>query len=105
MVSRTAQTILFVVPTGYVYQNLLTPLITGVRGIAWAGIWNLKVPPKVKNLIWCMCRGCLPTRARLLDKGVTCPTNCASCDSTHEDLLHVFFACPFALQVWNRTGL
>jgi len=38
-------------------------------------------------------------------KGVTCPTNCASCDSTHEDLLHVFFACPFALQVWNRTGL
>jgi len=71
----------------------------------WTGIWNLKVPPKVKNLIWRMCRGCLPTRVRLLDKGVTYPTNCASCDSTHEDLLHVFFACPFALKVWNRTGL
>lgn len=71
----------------------------------WTGIWNLKVPPKVKNLLWRMCRGCLPTRVRLLDKGVVCPTNCASCDSNHEDLLHVFFACPFALQVWNRTGL
>jgi len=52
-----------------------------------------------------MCRGCLPTRVRLLDNSVTCPTNCARCDSTHEDLLHVVFACPFALQVWNRTSL
>jgi len=65
----------------------------------WSGIWNLKVPPKVKNLLWRMCRGCLPTRVRLLDKGVVCPTNCASCDSTHEDLLHVFFDCLFAIQV------
>jgi len=71
----------------------------------WSGIWNLKVPPKVKNLLWRMCRGCLPTRVCLLDKGVVCPTNCASCDFTHEDLLHVFFDCPFAIQVWNRTGL
>jgi len=71
----------------------------------WTGIWNLKVPPKVKNLLWRICRGYLPTRVRLLDKGVNCPTNCASCDSAHEDLAHVFFVCPFATQVWNRTGL
>jgi len=52
-----------------------------------------------------MCRDCLPTRVRLLDKGVVCPTNCASCASTHEDLLHVFFDCPFAIQVWHMIGL
>ncbi|XP_039686979.1 uncharacterized protein [Medicago truncatula] len=52
-----------------------------------------------------MCRGCLLTRVRLLYKGVVCPTNCASCDSTHEDLHHVFFDFPFAIHVWNRTGL
>jgi hypothetical protein len=52
-----------------------------------------------------MCRGCLPTRVRLLDKGVVCPTNCASYTSNHEDHMHVFFYCPFAIQVWNRTGL
>ena len=71
----------------------------------WSGIWNLKVPPKVKNLLWRMCRGCLPTRVRLLDKGVVCPTTCVSCESSHEDLLHVFFECPFTIQVWNTTGL
>lgn len=31
----------------------------------WSGIWRLKVPPKVKNLVWRICRGCFPTRARL----------------------------------------
>ena len=41
----------------------------------------------------------------MLDKGVVCPTDCASYDSNHEDLKHVFFDCPFAVQVWNITGL
>jgi len=52
-----------------------------------------------------MCHGCLPTRVRLLDKGVTCPISCASCAFNHKDLMHAFFACPFAIHVWNRTGL
>jgi hypothetical protein len=46
----------------------------------WQNIWRLKVPQKVKNLLWRMCRGCLPTRVRLQDKGVSCPKNCESCD-------------------------
>jgi hypothetical protein len=28
----------------------------------WRDIWHLKIPPKVKHLVWRMCRGCLPTR-------------------------------------------
>jgi hypothetical protein len=28
-----------------------------------------------------------------------------SCESTHEDMAHLFFACPFAIQVWNLSGL
>jgi len=52
-----------------------------------------------------MCRGCLPTHVRLLGKGVNCPTSCASCASNHEDFVHVFFDCPFSIQVWNMTCL
>ena len=55
--------------------------------------------------MWRMCRGCLPTRVRLLDKGVQCPTQCVSCDSNHEDLNHIFFECPSAVQIWNMAGL
>lgn len=71
----------------------------------WSGIWKLKVPPKIKNLIWRMCRGCLPTRVRLQDKGVQCPMNCVVCDGPSEDLHHVFFDCSFAVQVWIRAGM
>ena len=71
----------------------------------WSGICKLKVMPKVKNLVWRMSRGCLPTRVRFLDKGIVCPTNCASCASNHEDLMHVSFYCPFSIEVWNRPGL
>ena len=71
----------------------------------WSGIWRLKVPPKIKNLIWRMCRGCLPTRVRLQDKGVHCPMNCVMCDGPSEDLAHVCFLCPFSVQVWQRTGM
>ena len=71
----------------------------------WNDIWRLKVPPKVKNLLWRMYRGCLPTRLRLQDKGVSCPTNCSSCDSDYEDLNHLLFECPFSIQVWNDAGV
>ena len=71
----------------------------------WKDIWRLKVPPKIKHLLWLMCRGCLPTRIRLQDKCVSCPTMCASCNSNHEDLNNIFFECPFAIQVWKSAGM
>lgn len=71
----------------------------------WKDIWRLKVPPKIKNLIWRMCRGCLPTRVQLQDKGVSFPTRYASCSSKHKDLNHIFFECPFTIQVWNTAGI
>jgi hypothetical protein len=71
----------------------------------WSSIWKLKVPPKIRNLIWRMCRGCLPTRMRLQDKGVQCPMHCVSCDSGQEDMAHLFFHSSFAIQVWRFAGL
>nr|ABN08869.1 Polynucleotidyl transferase, Ribonuclease H fold [Medicago truncatula] len=71
---------------------LNTPLVT-------------QVPPKIENLVWRICRGVLPTRIRLQDKGVQCRTNCVSCEHQAEDIDHVFFHCPFAVQAWNSARL
>jgi len=71
----------------------------------WYDIWRLKVPPKVKNLIWKMCRGCLPTRVWLQVKGVQYPTICLNCGGLHEDLAHICFEFPFTMQVWCRARL
>jgi len=56
----------------------------------WYSIWNLKGPPKIKNLIWYICRGCLLTRVRLHDKGQQCSLGSVTCDTPFEDLNHVF---------------
>ncbi|KEH30867.1 hypothetical protein MTR_4g084760 [Medicago truncatula] len=34
----------------------------------WNENWNLKLPPKIKNFMWRICRNCLPTPMRLLTK-------------------------------------
>jgi ribonuclease HI len=71
----------------------------------WSSIWKLKVPPKVKNLVWRVCRSCLPTQARLLSRGVQCPAHCVLCNEGEEDSTHILFTCPYASQVWQKTHL
>ena len=57
----------------------------------WNCIWSIKLPPKVKNFLWRVCRNCLPTRVRLQSKGVQCPAQCAVCEESDEDSSHLFF--------------
>ncbi|XP_024634347.2 uncharacterized protein [Medicago truncatula] len=71
----------------------------------WSGIWKLKVPPKVKNLIWRICRDCFPTRVKLRSRGVTCPSECVICEDPHEDSYHILFHCPRSIDIWQTTNL
>jgi len=40
-----------------------------------------------------------------MTKGVQCRTQYVSCSSNHEDLAHLIFDCPFAIQIWHMTGI
>jgi len=71
----------------------------------WSDIWKLKAPLKVKNLIWRICRECLPTRDRLLDRGVNCTSMWALCQGNYEDAIHVMFDHPKARNVWRVSQL
>lgn len=57
----------------------------------WFEILRVGVSLKVKNLIWRMCRGCLPARARLQSKGLQCSSNCVSCAMLNMKILHTLF--------------
>ncbi|GAU49722.1 hypothetical protein TSUD_25900 [Trifolium subterraneum] len=52
-----------------------------------------------------LCRGCLPTRYRLLERRVECNLNCPVCDEEVEDELHIFFRCTVARDSWCAAGL
>ncbi|GAU28408.1 hypothetical protein TSUD_257360 [Trifolium subterraneum] len=71
----------------------------------WNGIWKAQAPYKARHLLWQLCRGCLPTRSRLLEKRVECTLNCPVCDEEIEDELHIFFRCAVARDSWSAAGL
>ena len=59
------------------------------------------MPPRVKTLIWRICRNCLPTRKRLRDKGVNCTIVCALCNLEEEDNMHLLFKCAGSRNIWS----
>ncbi|XP_045810169.1 uncharacterized protein LOC123904565 [Trifolium pratense] len=76
----------------------------GVSG-QWNNIWHAKIPPKVKNLIRRIGRDILPTRKKLISRGVQCPVHCDVCNDGDEDSIHVLFSCTRSIQCWQRAGL
>ncbi|GAU19540.1 hypothetical protein TSUD_303530 [Trifolium subterraneum] len=71
----------------------------------WNDIWKAQAPYKARHLLWRLCRGCLPTRYRLLERRVECTLNCLVCDEEIEDELHIFFRCAVARDSWCAAGL
>ncbi|KAK2446457.1 hypothetical protein QL285_017265 [Trifolium repens] len=71
----------------------------------WNGIWKAQASHKARHLLWRLCRGCLPTRSRLIQRQVECTLNCLVCDEETEDELHIFFNCTVARDSWCAAGL
>lgn len=71
----------------------------------WKMIWRLEVPPKVRHFLWRACKNCLPTRVRLRDKGVECPTICEMCQGELETTWHALLSCTWSRQCWERVEL
>ena len=59
----------------------------------WNIIWKQHVPPRVRSLLWRMAHCCLPTRSRLIQKGLPIDNTCVHCDVLAESHIHSFFVC------------
>ena len=70
----------------------------------WNQVWRCKLPPSIKNFVWRVARGCLPSKVRLQTRGVNCTTQCPFCDG-QEDSLHALFLCPKSIQCWQKLEL
>jgi ribonuclease HI len=71
----------------------------------WLKLWKIQAPPKVKHLLWRICRGCLPTRVKLQEKHVPCQLQCPLCDQNFEDDWHAILTCDVSVQAWQASGL
>ncbi|XP_048444673.1 uncharacterized protein LOC125479438 [Pyrus x bretschneideri] len=84
---------IFTVKSAYwVAWNSIKPLSLSASSSASAGnpftllckaIWNAKVPPKVRNMVWRTCHNILLTKENLSKKGILgCGRSCTYCSAT-----------------------
>ncbi|MCI68619.1 putative reverse transcriptase, partial [Trifolium medium] len=50
--------------------------VESVMNQNWSDLWAINAPPKTRHLVWKVCRGCIPTRNRLLQRQVECAAEC-----------------------------
>jgi len=69
----------------------------------WNCVWKLKLPPKVKNILWRACHNYFPKRVWLQSKGVQCPDQCTMREESAENSTHLFFMCSKSVLCWKPT--
>ncbi|KAL0386175.1 UNVERIFIED_CONTAM: putative mitochondrial protein [Sesamum radiatum] len=79
--------------------------LTHGRGSSWSMLWRVGVPPKVRLLMWRLCRGALPTMELLARRATGVDVNCVVCGVGVESIRHVFWECSFARQVWALSNI
>ncbi|XP_058725834.1 uncharacterized protein LOC131597140 [Vicia villosa] len=72
---------------------------------SWKHLWSISALSRAKHLLWRICRGCLPTRSKLQQYHVQCPSLCPWCEVEDEDEWHVFFGCFSTSQSWRADLL
>ena len=68
---------------------------------AWKRIWQLQVPPKIKNFLWRACRNALPTKQALMKRKITADPICERCVFAVEESEHALWPCPKLEEVWG----
>lgn len=67
----------------------------------WKRLWMLKVPLKVKHLMWPATSECLPVKTQLRQKHVDINVLCPMCNQYPETVDHVLLNCSFSRDCWS----
>ena len=89
--------------SGYYVASYLNRVSEPLYVIDWKKIWQLHIPPKVREFPWRVLRNVLPTKCRLQQRGISIDTICGR-GSSNEDLNHALLTCHKARAVWQHWG-
>ena len=76
------------------------PQAPPISNKVWKVIWQLQVPPKVKNFIWQACCNALPTKQALMRRKIVADPICERCKLDVEETEHALWSCPKLDVVW-----
>lgn len=64
-------------------------------------VWKLQILPKIKQFLWNVISGAVPSYVALCTRGVRLDPTCQRCCYDEEDINHVLFLCPHASAIWR----
>ena len=67
----------------------------------WRGIWNLRIPNRVKSLLWRVGSKALPTRVNLRKRKILTDDSCPHCNLDKETSFHALWSCSCLYPVWK----
>ena len=62
-----------------------------------------KIHPKVKNFVWRMDKGWLPTTSELIMRGMNVDKRCFRCCYPVESIFHTIWSCPAMCGYWKMS--
>nr|POF08360.1 putative ribonuclease h protein [Quercus suber] len=82
-------------------DDFLTTSDQSMSKKVWKGIWSLRIPNRVKSLMWRAGLDSLPTRANLRKRRLINEDTCPHCNLNSESSLHALWSCPSLLPIWK----
>lgn len=93
---------LFSVKSAYRYiQSTKEEEVSAAASDFWKRMWKVRVPPKVKHMLWRATTNCLPTKSLLRSRHVSVDEICPLCKVQRETVVHCLINCTFAQSCWN----
>ena len=71
----------------------------------WKNIWGVQVPPRVKHFVWRAVTNSLPTRRKLMQRGLRIDPQCPRCGEEPESVEHLLLHCCESHLVWRASPL
>ena len=81
------------------YQVLLAQKLTGAEVHWWKRVWNKLSWPKCNCFVWTLAWNRCLTWDNIRKQGFQGPSICVLCGGAKEDSSHLFFRCPFVVQL------
>ena len=68
-------------------------------------VWKLKTARKIKHFLWLALSGFVASASKLVERHCGTDTTCQRCGSAVENINHILFECPPALQCWALSDI
>ena len=78
--------------------------VTADRGVVsnvWKAIWSMRVPNRVRTLVWQTGTNSLPTKVNLVRRKVLNEDVCLECKAQAKDTMHALWTCPILEDMWK----